>query len=477
MGIIYKSPPFSSDYKVKVDSMYTTENTLSSRWEHSFTTITSSTVPLSSIVLSPATMPYREGGLYYDQTEGSMVFYNNQSDLGLNIGQEHWMKGINKSGVDIHNGDVVRVDGAQGDQPRFKKALAISSESPFCIMGLATQDIPNNEIGYITVRGIVRGIDTRAYPAGTRLWASHTTAGAYVTVAPHPPGVSVRVGVVVRSANDGQIYVAVLYVPNLSDLSDVDGAPISANGQMPVWRPSISAFDFDCNINDYLLLSTFRTASSDFITSSLTNISATNGLIIGPNNNATFYLKDSATVWNDLVIPITQTRVGGSAPSFLRWGTGGLYVYKFNPGDEVFTSAQMPHTWKSGTMIYPHIHWCQDNDTASPAVGLSAVRWNIEITWTGYPGGDFLPNNTATYWATADVVGPNKQIMTNIPLSGISPNSFAPFASGVSSLMMIRVYRGGEGDTYGATRVNGLSFDIHHEIDSLGSENITQKYI
>lgn len=43
--------------------------------------------------------------------------------------------------------------------------------------------------------------------------------------------------------------------------------------------------------------------------------------------------------------------------------------------------------------------------------------------------------------------------------------------------MMIRVYRGGEGDTYRATRVNGLSFDIHHEIDSLGSENITQKYI
>lgn len=63
------------------------------------------------------------------------------------------------------------------------------------------------------------------------------------------------------------------------------------------------------------------------------------------------------------------------------------------------------------------------------------------------------------------------------PLSRISPNSFAPYVSSVSSLMMIRVYRGGAGDTYGATRVVGLSFDIHHEIDSLGSEDITQKYI
>ncbi len=466
MSIIYKSPPFSSDYKTKVDSMYSTENSLSARWEHSFTTITSSTVPLSSIVLAPASLPYREGGLYYSQSEGSLVFYNNQSDIGLNIGQEHWIKGINKSGVDIHNGDVIRIDGAQGDQPKFKKALAINSELPFCVVGLATHDIPNNEIGYVTIRGIVHDVDTRIYPEGTRLWLSSTTAGAYVTAAPHPPGVSVRVGSVIRSANDGQIYVYPLYIPNLADLSDVDGTPISANGQMPVWRPAISAFDFDCNINNYMLLSTYQNASGNFLNSTI-QTSATNGLVIGPNNTSTFYLKDSATVWNDLVIPITQTRVGGTSPSFLQWGTGGLYVYKFNPSDEVFTSSQMPHTWKSGTTVYPHIHWCQDNGTASPATGLSAVRWNIELTWSGNSGDAFTPSSTMTYWTTANVAGPNKQILTNIPLTGISPVSFSQNASSISSVMMIRIYRGGDGDTYGATRVVGISFDIHYEIDSL----------
>lgn len=145
MSIIYKSPPFSSDYKTKVDSMYSTENSLSARWEHSFTTITSSTVPLSSIVLAPANMPYREGGLYYDQTEGSMVFYNNQSDLGLNIGQEHWMKGINKSGVDIHNGDVVRVDGA-GDTYGATRVNGLSFDIHHEIDSLGSENITQKYI-------------------------------------------------------------------------------------------------------------------------------------------------------------------------------------------------------------------------------------------------------------------------------------------------------------------------------------------
>lgn len=218
-------------------------------------------------------------------------------------------------------------------------------------------------------------------------------------------------------------------------------------------------------------------ALSANIPSTSAKISATHGLEIGPSNTATFYLVDSATVWDDLVMPLQSGRTGGVAPTFAQWGTGRIFVFKFDNNDELQFAFQLPHTWKVGTMIYPHLHWCQDNGTASPGAGLSAVRWNIEMTWAGIPGGSFSPNATQTFFAIENVSGPNVQNLTNIPTSGIDPNTFSPTASTISSVIMMRLYRGGTGDTYGATRVNALSFDIHYQVDSLGSENIVQKYI
>jgi len=223
-------------------------------------------------------------------------------------------------------------------------------------------------------------------------------------------------------------------------------------------------------------LNTLVTANSA-LWSGITRSTFEQGATFGPSNSATLYLSDSATVWDDLVLPITIGRAGGVAPQFLRWGAGGLYVFKFDNNDEMHFCFQMPHRWKEGTIIYPHLHWCQDNGTASPGVGLSAVRWNFEVSWAGLPNGLFKPSSTLTYWSTANVTGPNTQILQNFSASGINPLDFGDGANTLSSVIVCRLYRGGTGDTYGATRVNGLSIDIHHEIDSLGSQDVVTKWI
>ena len=188
----------------------------------------------------------------------------------------------------------------------------------------------------------------------------------------------------------------------------------------------------------------------------------------------TLMLRGSATAWDDLVMPMTIGKAGATVVEWSAWGTSNIYVYKFDSNDEVHFSFQLPHTWK-GTIIYPHVHWCANTGAASPGIGLSAVRWNLETVWAGLPGGIWNTNSSTTYWATANVEDPNQQILTNIPLTGINPSTFNQGASSISSCFICRLYRGGVGDTYTTAKIVGVSFDIHYEKDGFGSQTIHEK--
>ena len=116
---------------------------------------------------------------------------------------------------------VVYINGAQGNRTVFSKAQANLATADKTI-GVLTQDITNNQEGFATLAGLVRGIDTSAWAEGSELWLSAATAGLLTNIKPPAPNNAVSLGYVVRShASLGSIYVRVAVRESIRELHDV----------------------------------------------------------------------------------------------------------------------------------------------------------------------------------------------------------------------------------------------------------------
>lgn len=112
-----------------------------------------------------ASQSYTEGRIYYDSDDKTFVAYNDESDVGMNIGEEMWKRVRNNSGSLITDGTPVYISGAVGQLPTIAPTDADAAATAL-FAGLATHDIENNSNGYITVFGVVRGLDTDGSPYG-----------------------------------------------------------------------------------------------------------------------------------------------------------------------------------------------------------------------------------------------------------------------------------------------------------------------
>jgi hypothetical protein len=105
----------------------------------------------------------------------------------------------NKTGATLTKGTVVYISGSQGNLPAVSKALATSDATSAQTYGVVREDITNMNNGYVVVIGNLENIDTQAYPDGTQLYLSGTTAGTWTSTKPYAPIHLVYVGIVVRS--------------------------------------------------------------------------------------------------------------------------------------------------------------------------------------------------------------------------------------------------------------------------------------
>lgn len=116
----------------------------------------------------------------------------------------------------------------------------------------------------------------------------------------------------------------------------------------------------------------------------------------------------------------------------------------------------MPHSWKIGSELYPHVHWMPTT------AGSGYVCWFLEYSWASV---------NVTYSAPVTISGIQltnneqwKHKLCELPEingSGIS---------GVSSMLICRLYRQPTStfDTYGDD-AGFLEFDIHYQVDTHGS--------
>jgi hypothetical protein len=138
------------------------------------------------------------------------------ADLGMDygvvqqIGLEYYARVENATGVTIPNGSVVGFAGVSGNNViSVTPYLADGSQSSLYILGVLTHDLPNSgEVGYCTVWGHVRGVDTSAFLVGDILYASPTVAGGFTATKPTAPDNVIPVASVLAvDATDGEIFV------------------------------------------------------------------------------------------------------------------------------------------------------------------------------------------------------------------------------------------------------------------------------
>jgi len=161
-------------------------------------------IDLKAFATHPA---HQEGRIFYDSTHGTLNVFNGEADITLEVGQEQYVRVYNNSGATIGNGKPCYFTGASGEVPTIGLANATSS-AKYNVQGLATHEIENNTYGYITVQGMVRGMDTSGLTAGQNFFLG-LTDGALQNASPSYPNFPMCMGYVVKShASDGEVLIA-----------------------------------------------------------------------------------------------------------------------------------------------------------------------------------------------------------------------------------------------------------------------------
>lgn len=164
-------------------------------------------------------LPWAEGQLAYDDDEQALIFDNAESGIRLQIGQEQWIMVRNDSGDDISDGKAVYLDSAVGHLPAIKLAKADAIDTSRCV-GLTTHAIENNSNGFVTINGVVRGIDTaNGFSDGDEIYLSPDTAGLFTNVKPEPPNYVSRIGIIAYShGTEGKVLVDTDHHGSMSEI-------------------------------------------------------------------------------------------------------------------------------------------------------------------------------------------------------------------------------------------------------------------
>ena len=189
-----------------------------------------------------AVTTHAEGRLSWNDDIKSLEVDTENPEVQVQVGHEMVVRVSNQTGSILTKGTVVYIDGAQGQRPTVTKADYSADTSSASVIGLVAADINYNNNGYVVTSGILEGLNTIAYSAGTSLYLF--TGGTYSSNKPQAPDHDVRIGkVIVSNATTGSIYVNVQNGYELDELHDVRITSVSENDVLvrstyngsPVW--------------------------------------------------------------------------------------------------------------------------------------------------------------------------------------------------------------------------------------------------
>jgi len=178
--------------------------------------------------------------------------------------------------------------------------------------------------------------------------------------------------------------------------------------------------------------------------------------------------------WEDLRYPVTGINPPGQASDPTVNSTTGLLEFSASATNIIAGVAQMPHSWKNGTIIYPHLHLFAGGGTDPSTLGA-----NVDTVWTfQYKWFNNLAGVTATYTSLSNVITMADYVgglpcaqMENI--SGIGNPGIDGTDKHDSSVILWILSRvgGNAADNY-AGIVTLMEFDIHYLNENLGTYTV-----
>lgn len=174
-------------------------------------------------------------------------------------------------------------------------------------------------------------------------------------------------------------------------------------------------------------------------------------------DDGTLRLHGAATAWDDLLVELRESVTGQTLKPDWDATHLGLLFPRLSTTEFVTFNFQMPHRWKEGSAVYPHVHFLQDQNL-TPTFKID-YRWvNIGAAVPDFTTGHTLGTIVGTEtWTT----GLLHRIVHNA--TGISGTGKT-----FGSLLQVKLYR--DDDTYVGDCI-AVSFGLHFEIDSFGTSS------
>jgi len=187
----------------------------------------------------------------------------------------------------------------------------------------------------------------------------------------------------------------------------------------------------------------------------------TDGNYLVVEADGTLKFVGAATIWDDMRFPASGFNPAGStAPPTVDTSTGML-LFSGTADNIIGGIAQMPHSWKVGSTIRPHMH------LRFPTASANNTRWSFGYDLANVDGNFVNAYGTYTAGGTITVANPNNALKhAKASFSTIDMTGYT-----MSCCIMWRITRLAASDAADNDLANCalLEFDIHFEIDTVGS--------
>jgi hypothetical protein len=320
----------------------------------------------------------QEGLIKWNDDDKTLDICTENGNVTLQTGQEMHVRGTNKTGTTLTNGQVVFINGAQGARPTFALANATTEDASERTIGIVTADILDDATGYVTTTGLVRDVDTSLCPNGAVLYLSNTP-GAFTNEMPATPNHAVSLGIVVRShADEGIVYVTVINGFEISELHDVLITSVSADDSLlyngTYWENVPHTFGELYYHNDAGTLD-FATTTALINVTGITNGLSNNMTLSGTNGSITIIDADTYRA------ELTASMQSASAADFdFHIGVDGVDQDKCHANRRLGTGTDTGNIGMTCLLdlAADEVVTFMVNSAASETIKFEALNWNMD---------------------------------------------------------------------------------------------------